>query len=92
LPADLWQSRQLHLLPIHVDRSMPIISVRPCGPMHHEPLLRRRWPPQTSRVLAVNKLRLSRILPSLRGAKATKQSRAKERLLTRPWIASLRSQ
>ena len=55
---------------------MPIISVRPCGPMHHEPVLRRRQPAQTSRVLAVNKLRLSRILPSLRGAKATKQSRA----------------
>jgi hypothetical protein len=51
LPADLWQERQLYLLPLYVDPPMPAISLRPRRPMHHEPLLCRRWSPQTPRVL-----------------------------------------
>jgi len=44
------------------------------------------------RPLELDELRFSQILSSLREAKATTQSRAKERLPAQPWIASLRSQ
>src|SRR5271166_2961206 len=41
LPADLWHWRQLHRLRIYNDASVQSDGVRPCSPMHHQPIFLR---------------------------------------------------